>query len=51
LDGTKEEMSLVVPRIQCDILIVHGEDDKQTTVAEAQRLFAAIPEGRKALWW
>jgi alpha-beta hydrolase superfamily lysophospholipase len=43
-------LETVAPLIQCDILIVHGEADRQTTVEEAQRLFAAIPEGRKALW-
>ena len=35
--------------IQCDILIVHGEDDKQTPLADAQALFEAIGSREKTL--
>lgn len=31
-------------------LIVHGRGDEVVPAAESERLFAAIPDGRKALW-
>jgi dienelactone hydrolase len=35
--------------ITCDILILHGEEDKQTPAAEARTLFEAIPSPRKEM--
>lgn len=35
--------------ITCDILILHGEEDRQTPAADAQRLFDAIPSPNKTL--
>lgn len=35
--------------ITCDILILHGEDDKQTPAADARTLFEAIPSKRKEM--
>ena len=44
------ELKEAAPLIDCDILVVHGEDDKQTGVDEAERLFANIGSRRKELW-
>ncbi|MCY0854368.1 alpha/beta hydrolase family protein [Cupriavidus sp. D39] len=35
--------------IRCDILIVHGEDDKQTPLSDAQKLFDAIGSTKKTM--
>ncbi|MFC5520789.1 alpha/beta hydrolase family protein [Polaromonas jejuensis] len=35
--------------ITCDILILHGEDDKQTPASEAKMLFDSIPSSRKTM--
>lgn len=35
--------------ITCDILILHGENDRQTPAADAQRLFEAIPSPNKLM--
>jgi alpha-beta hydrolase superfamily lysophospholipase len=40
----------VAPNIDCAILIVHGEDDKQTTLAEAEALFKHVGSEKKELW-
>jgi alpha-beta hydrolase superfamily lysophospholipase len=40
----------VAEKITCDLLIVHGEDDKQTPLAEAERLFAEAPSRNKEFW-
>jgi alpha-beta hydrolase superfamily lysophospholipase len=40
----------VAPKIDCAILIVHGEDDKQTTLAEAEALFKHVGSQKKELW-
>lgn len=40
----------VAPNITCATLIVHGEDDKQTTLTEAEQLFAHIGAKEKELW-
>ncbi|MBR1222175.1 alpha/beta fold hydrolase [Bradyrhizobium sp. U87765 SZCCT0131] len=37
------------PRISCDILLVHGEDDRQTSLDNAKALFAAIGSSHKEL--
>jgi alpha-beta hydrolase superfamily lysophospholipase len=37
------------PNISCDILLVHGEDDRQTSLENARALFAAIGSPRKQL--
>jgi alpha-beta hydrolase superfamily lysophospholipase len=37
------------PKINCDMLLVHGEDDKQTSLENARRLFDAIGSDRKEL--
>jgi alpha-beta hydrolase superfamily lysophospholipase len=40
----------VAPKIDCATLIVHGEDDKQTSMAEAEKLFEEIGSSNKELW-
>jgi alpha-beta hydrolase superfamily lysophospholipase len=35
--------------ITCNILILHGEDDRQTPASDAQLLFDSIPGGRKTM--
>lgn len=35
--------------ITCDILILHGEDDKQTPASEAKMLFDSIPSSSKTM--
>ncbi|QBR01629.1 alpha/beta hydrolase family protein [Paraburkholderia pallida] len=46
-----EKFSLVnvASQITCDVLLVQGEDDKQTPLAEAEQLYAAIGSKSKEL--
>jgi dipeptidyl aminopeptidase/acylaminoacyl peptidase len=46
----KFKLSGVAEKITCDLLIVHGADDKQTPVGEAQRLVAEASSRNKELW-
>ena len=32
-----------VSLLRCSVLVVHGTDDRHTTIQEAERLFAAVP--------
>lgn len=40
----------IAGQIACDILVVQGEDDRQTPAAEARKLFDLIGSKRKELW-
>jgi alpha-beta hydrolase superfamily lysophospholipase len=39
----------VAPKIECDFLLVHGADDRQTDLQSAQELFAAIGSRHKEM--
>ena len=39
----------VASKIECDILLVHGANDRQTPVAEAEQLFQMIGSKNKEL--
>ena len=32
-----------VPLLRCPVLVVHGTEDRHTTIQEAQRVFTAVP--------
>src|SRR5688572_4822715 len=32
-----------VPLLRCPVMVVHGSEDRHTTIQEAQRIFAAVP--------
>jgi fermentation-respiration switch protein FrsA (DUF1100 family) len=39
-----------IPRVGCPVLVMHGLADEIVPVAHGQRLFAAAPEPKRALW-
>lgn len=46
----KFKLNGVAEKITCDLLVVHGQDDKQTPVGEAERLIAEASSRNKELW-